>query len=172
MITSSELPSPSEWGWNRNVNDGWTTLSESTQASCELLRNGCNKGTIGLCKCLKRNINALLFATVVDCILVANVWHSKTLGRVITRNCYILHRTFWSWTMCKQLWYIHTCYMHIELSHRLSRFRLWNVSADMPQNNDSIIVIPINNELNLHIVLKVIKKIINSKKGTICDTPL
>ncbi|KAK2173829.1 hypothetical protein NP493_848g03083 [Ridgeia piscesae] len=73
MITSSELPSPSEWGWNRNVNDGWTTLSESTQASCELLRNGCNKGTIGLCKCLKRNINALLFATVVDCILVANV---------------------------------------------------------------------------------------------------
>ena len=39
-------------GWNRNDNDGWkicwTTLSEATQACRELLRCGCNKGSVGL----------------------------------------------------------------------------------------------------------------------------
>ena len=45
--------------------------------------------------------------------------------------------------------------MHIELSHRRSRFLLWNVSDDMSQNNDTTTVILINNELNMHIVLKV-----------------
>ena len=45
------------------------------------------------------------------------------------------------------------CYMHIEMSHRRSRFLL---SADMSQNNDATIVILINNELNMQIVLKVI----------------
>ena len=32
MVAASELPSLSEWGWNRNDNDCWTTLSEATQA--------------------------------------------------------------------------------------------------------------------------------------------
>ena len=43
------------------------------------------------------------------------------------------------------------CYMHIELSHRRSRLLLWNLSADMSQNNDATIVILINNELNMQI---------------------
>ena len=33
---------------------------------------------------------------------------------------------------------------------------MWNVSADLSQNNDATIVILTNNELNLQIVLKVI----------------
>ena len=47
-IASIELPSPSEWGLNKNT-DGeawevhWTTLLEATQ---ELIRCGCKKGCI------------------------------------------------------------------------------------------------------------------------------
>ena len=60
MIATPELPSPSEWGWNRNENGGWkiywTTLPEVTQACRELLRCGCKKGCMGLCKCLKAGL--------------------------------------------------------------------------------------------------------------------
>ena len=60
MIATPELPSPSEWGWNRNENGGWkihwTTLPEATQACRELLRCGCKKGCMGLCKCLKAGL--------------------------------------------------------------------------------------------------------------------
>ena len=47
---------------------------------------------------------------------------------------------------------IHMYYMYTELLHRRSRFLLWNVSADMSQNNE---VILISNELNLQIASKV-----------------
>ena len=60
MIATPELPSPSEWGWNKNENGGWkiywTTLPEATQACRELLRCGCKKGCMGLCKCLKAGL--------------------------------------------------------------------------------------------------------------------
>ena len=60
MIAIPELPSPGEWGWNRNENGGWkicwTTLHEATQVCRELLRCGCKKGCMGLCKCLKAGL--------------------------------------------------------------------------------------------------------------------
>ena len=57
MVASPELPSPSEWGWNKTT-DGewevnWTTLPEATQACRELIRCGCKKGCRGRCKCQK-----------------------------------------------------------------------------------------------------------------------
>ena len=52
MIATPELPSPSEWGWKIY----WTTLPEATQACRELLRCGCKKGCMGLCKCLKAGL--------------------------------------------------------------------------------------------------------------------
>ena len=41
----------------------------------ELLRCGCNKLCVWICKCLKRRLQCT--PTVVDCVLVANVWDSK-----------------------------------------------------------------------------------------------
>ena len=67
--------------------------------------------------------------------------------------------------MCKHL----SCVIYTSVTCIL------NCHADvvgLSQNNDATIAILINNELNLQIVLKVIQKFINSKKGTICDTPL
>ena len=57
MVPSPELPSPSQWGWNKST-DGewevnWTTLPEATQACRELIRCGCKKGCRGRCKCQK-----------------------------------------------------------------------------------------------------------------------
>ena len=52
MITESELPSPTEWEWNK-VEDGWevcwTTLPEATKACRELIQSGCKKGCRGHC---------------------------------------------------------------------------------------------------------------------------
>ena len=54
MIAEPELPSPTEWGWNK-VEDGWevcwTTLPEAAQACRELIRYRCKKGCRGHCKC-------------------------------------------------------------------------------------------------------------------------
>ena len=154
MVATSELPSPSEWGWN---NDCWTTLSEVTQSCREHMRCGCSEGCVGLWKCLKGRPNALLSATVVDSVLVANVWRllTNTLRAVRSFLHIIQTRPQLIQDISKST-HIHMCYMHIELSHRRSRFLLWNVSADMSQNNDATILILINNELNMQIVLKVI----------------
>ena len=60
MIATPELPSAIEWRWNTNDNDGWKicrkTLSEATQTCRELLRCGCKKGCMELCKCLKAGL--------------------------------------------------------------------------------------------------------------------
>jgi len=58
FIAAPELPSPSEWGWNRKNKDSvwkitWTLLPEATQACRELVRCGCKTDCRGQCKCLK-----------------------------------------------------------------------------------------------------------------------
>ncbi len=57
MVAAHELPSPGDWGWNRNEAGGWdvcwTTLPEATKACHELLHCGCRKGCRGQCKCVK-----------------------------------------------------------------------------------------------------------------------
>ncbi len=57
MIAAPELPSPSDWGWKKNDNNGWevfwTTLPEATHACRELLRCSCKKGCKWHCKCIK-----------------------------------------------------------------------------------------------------------------------
>ena len=81
MIATPELPSPSEWGWNRNENGGWkicwSTLHEGTQACRELHAVVARKDAWDYVSASRQDFNALLFANVVDCVLVVNVRHSK-----------------------------------------------------------------------------------------------
>jgi len=57
MTHAPQLPSPSEWGWNRKPGGGWsitwTTLPEASESCRELLRCGCKKDCRGRCKCQK-----------------------------------------------------------------------------------------------------------------------
>lgn len=57
MTPAPELPSPREWGWNKNPSGGWsiiwTTQPEAAEACRELLRCGCKAGCRGRCKCQK-----------------------------------------------------------------------------------------------------------------------
>ena len=57
MIAAVELPSPSEWGWNKKAEGGWevcwTTQPEATQAYRELICYDCKKGCRVHCKCRK-----------------------------------------------------------------------------------------------------------------------
>ena len=58
MVPSPFLPSPGDWGWQRNEAAGkwdifWTSLAEATSSCRELLRCGCKKGCKGQCKCHK-----------------------------------------------------------------------------------------------------------------------
>ena len=68
-IASIELPSPSEWGLNKNT-DGeawevhWTTLLEATQACRELIRCGCKKG------CMQRMLQVIESYSQVHCTLI------------------------------------------------------------------------------------------------------
>ena len=47
-----ELPSPAEWGWERNGqrNPVWTTLPQAQQSCYELIHCSCKKACRGLCK--------------------------------------------------------------------------------------------------------------------------
>ena len=85
MITTPELPYPSEWGWNRNENGGWkicwAILPEATQACRELLRCGCKKGCMGLCKFLKAGISmhcSLLLWWTVCPLLICDTVNIRT----------------------------------------------------------------------------------------------
>ena len=55
-----DLPSPSEWGWERTPTSSWTpkwTTLEQVQAMCqELISCNCKKSCTGLCKCYKANL--------------------------------------------------------------------------------------------------------------------
>ena len=68
-IASIELPSPSEWGLNKNT-DGeawevhWTTLLEATHACRELIRCGCKKG------CMQRMLQVIESYSRVHCTLI------------------------------------------------------------------------------------------------------
>ena len=56
MVSTPELPSPSDWGWVHTDNGWdvyWTTLPEATDACRQLLRSGCKKGCRRQCKCAK-----------------------------------------------------------------------------------------------------------------------
>lgn len=56
MVSTPELPSPSDWGWVHTDNGWdiyWTTLPEATEACRQLLRCGCKKECRGQCKCAK-----------------------------------------------------------------------------------------------------------------------
>ena len=63
-----ELPSPSEWGWQRSEEGWipkWTTLPEASKACNELISCGCKKACRGLCKCTKADLpcTALCFCS-------------------------------------------------------------------------------------------------------------
>lgn len=55
-----ELPSPSDWGWEKKNGGGWqicwTTLPEAAEVCRELIRCGCKKACTGQCKCLKAGL--------------------------------------------------------------------------------------------------------------------
>ena len=60
MIAAPEVPSLSEWGWNKKAEGGWdicwTNQPEATQACRELIHCGCNKSCRGHCKCQKASL--------------------------------------------------------------------------------------------------------------------
>ena len=57
MTPAPRFPSPSEWGWNKKPDSGWsitwTNLPEASDVCRELLRCGCKTGCRGRCKCQK-----------------------------------------------------------------------------------------------------------------------
>lgn len=57
-LTLPELPSPAEWGWERDDSwkPLWTTLPQAQQSCYELVRCSCKKACRGLCKCSKANL--------------------------------------------------------------------------------------------------------------------
>jgi hypothetical protein len=59
LISSPNLPSPSEWGWtkvNTTWQPLWTTLPEASKSCNELLHCGCQKGCQKNCKCSKADL--------------------------------------------------------------------------------------------------------------------
>ncbi len=61
LIANSTLPSPSEWGWQKEDNDGqwtplWTILPEASKGCRELIKCGCKKQCCGRCQCRKANL--------------------------------------------------------------------------------------------------------------------
>ena len=67
-----ELPSPAEWGWERNGQwkPVWTTLPQAQQSCYELIHCSCRKACRGLCKCSKANLQCTaLCACGGDCYL-------------------------------------------------------------------------------------------------------
>ena len=54
---SPELPSPKEWGWEKNTSGSWevtwTELPEASQACYELVKCSGKKGCRSRCKCVK-----------------------------------------------------------------------------------------------------------------------
>jgi hypothetical protein len=59
-IRAPDVPSPESWGWKKNTSGGWeplwTLLPEAAVSCSELLRCGCKKGCMGLCKCVKADL--------------------------------------------------------------------------------------------------------------------
>ena len=54
MIPVTELPSPHEWGWNKNPSGGWSIIWTTLPEACrELLRCDCKADCRGLCECRK-----------------------------------------------------------------------------------------------------------------------
>lgn len=56
LVPDPELPSPSDWGWVKEVTGWqplWTTLPEASQSCYELIHCGCKKGCTMRCKCKK-----------------------------------------------------------------------------------------------------------------------
>ena len=60
MTPAPELPSPSEWGWNKKPSGGWSvtwsSLPEASEACRELLRCDCKHGCKGRCKFQKASL--------------------------------------------------------------------------------------------------------------------
>ena len=59
MVPQQQLPSPTNWGWEK-TQDGWmpkqTTLPEASTACNELLHCGCKKSYQGLWKCFRAKL--------------------------------------------------------------------------------------------------------------------
>ena len=57
FVTTPEIPSPSEWGWQEITGGGWevkwTSIPEASKVCRELIRCGCKKGCRKHCKCVK-----------------------------------------------------------------------------------------------------------------------
>ena len=50
------LPSPSEWGWQKDTTPLRTTLSEASKRGQELVKCNCKQCCLGRCKCHKANL--------------------------------------------------------------------------------------------------------------------
>lgn len=59
LVRQPLLPSPSEWGWQRQGNiwtPYWTALPQAKDSCYELIHCGCKASCKGRCKCLKANL--------------------------------------------------------------------------------------------------------------------
>ena len=61
-IVTPKLSSPSECGWKKNAN-GWDICYQ------ELIPCGCKKDCRGHCKCLKAELNVLLYVLMEDYVV-------------------------------------------------------------------------------------------------------
>lgn len=59
LVPKPTLPSPSDWGWEKNENDWkpvWTLLPQAQQICYELIHCGCKKGCTRICKCVRASL--------------------------------------------------------------------------------------------------------------------
>ena len=60
LTANPSLPSPSEWGWQKDKDGNWTplwtTLPEASKGCRELVKCNCKKRCLGQCKCHKANL--------------------------------------------------------------------------------------------------------------------
>ena len=59
LVPKPTLPSPSDWGWEKNENGWkpvWTLLPQAQQICYELIHCGCKKGCTRICKCVRASL--------------------------------------------------------------------------------------------------------------------
>ena len=60
LIYQQEVPSPTEWDWEKSENGWvpkWTELPEASAACHALIHCSCKKSCQGLCKCFRANLS-------------------------------------------------------------------------------------------------------------------
>ncbi len=93
MIAAPELPSPSDWGWKKNDNNGWevfwTTLPEATHACRKFCAVAARKVASGIVSALRRRYRALPFATVVVNVRNLNSTLYVMIGEAYPQSAYM-----------------------------------------------------------------------------------